>query len=91
MTLLKKWQFVFSDTAEKQFSKFDKPIQKQIISGIEKIVSSPNPKSLSTQLKGTKQQFFRFRIGDYRIIVRFKDKELVILALKIGHRRLIYK
>lgn len=61
------------------------------MNGIEKIRVSPNPKVLAKQLKGTKQQFFRFRIGDYRVIVRFEDKDLIILALKIGHRRSVYK
>jgi len=91
MTSLKKWHFLFTKIAEKDFSKLDKPIQKQVMNGIEKILSSPNPKILATQLKGTKHQFFRFRIGEYRIIVRFEDKDLIILALKIGHRRSIYK
>jgi mRNA interferase RelE/StbE len=90
MTSHRKWQFVFNEAAEKQFSKLDKPIQKQIVQGIEKILNNPNPKLLASQLRGHKRQFWRYRIGDYRIIVHFEDRALVIVAVKIGHRRSVY-
>ncbi|MHB9013787.1 MAG: type II toxin-antitoxin system RelE family toxin [Ignavibacteriaceae bacterium] len=36
-------------------------------------------------------EFYRIRIGDYRVVYRIKDKELLILVIKIGHRKEIYR
>ncbi|CAO5674033.1 MAG: hypothetical protein CNLJKLNK_01445 [Holosporales bacterium] len=91
MKSTKNWQFIFDEKAEKQFSKLDKPIKKQITQGLEKIIISQDPKALASPLKGIKSQFWRYRIGNYRIIVRFEDNDFIIVAVKIGHRRLIYK
>lgn len=91
MKSTKTWKFIFDEVAEKQFSKLDKAIKKQITQGIEKIILSPNPKDLASPLKGVKSQFWRYRIGNYRIIVRFEDDDFIIVAVKVGHRRLIYK
>lgn len=86
----RKWQFIFDQTADKQFAKLDKPIQTKIIQGMEKILDHPSPKLLATQLTGHRRQFWRYRIGDYRIIVHFQERALVIVALKIGHRSSVY-
>ena len=57
MTFLKEWTFVFDETAEKQFSKLDKSIQKQIVQGIQKIIKTPNPKVLELNLKDLNNLF----------------------------------
>jgi mRNA interferase RelE/StbE len=36
------------------------------------------------------KSFWRYRIGDHRVICRFEDNEMIILAVKVGHRREIY-
>ncbi len=63
-----------------------------IKSWIEKnLIGCDNPrahgKSLTADLRGQ----WRYRIGDYRLLCEILDDELVILALRIGHRREIYK
>ncbi len=85
------WRFVFDDTAERQFSRLDKAVQTRIIRYVEKIEKSQNPKSLATQLTGHKTQFWRYRVGDYRIVVRFENHDMIILAVKIAHRREVYQ
>lgn len=87
----KVWQFIFDKTADKQFARLDKPIQIRIMQATEKIIQSPNPKSLAKQLTGSKAQFWRYRVGTHRMIVRFEDKNLIILAVKIAHRKDVYK
>ena len=87
----KGWQFIFDKTADKQFARLDKPIQRRIIQASQKIINAPNPKALAKQLTGSKAQFWRYRFGTYRIIVRFEDMNLIILAVKISHRKDVYK
>ena len=50
-----------------------------------------NPRSFGKELKGKKKGFWRYRYGNYRVIAMIDDKELIILALQLGHRQDIYK
>lgn len=79
-------------TAEKELSKLDKQTALRIIRFLrERLSVSENPKSLGKELAGSLSLFWRYRVGDYRIICDVKDDELVIVALRIGHRKEIYK
>jgi len=49
-----------------------------------------DPRQSGKSLKGELGEFWRYRVGDYRIICEIRDDELVILAATIGHRREIY-
>ena len=77
---------------DKEFRKLDRFTQMMIKSWIEKnLIDCDNPrahgKSLTADLRGQ----WRYRIGDYRLLCEILDDELVILALRVGHRREIYK
>lgn len=86
------YKISITKTAEKELSKLDKQTSARIIKFLkERLSITDNPKSLGKQLAGSLCQFWRFRVGDYRIICDIKDDELVILTLSIGHRREIYK
>ena len=80
------YDIVFSDKALKQLKKLDRPIQKRIISALEKMRS--NPERYVTKLVGDPS--YRLRVGDYRVIVDIYENELRILVVKIGHRKKIY-
>lgn len=81
---------VFTDNAEKQFLKLDKPIQKQIQKFILKLQTLENPRERGKSLVGNLIGFWRYRVGDYRLLCRIIDKELIISVVEIGHRREIY-
>lgn len=90
MALSKPWRLIFDHTADRQFSKLDTPVQKRILNFFETVLKSPNPKSKALQMTGNMRAFWRFRIGSHRVICRFEDEELIIVAVKIGHRREVY-
>lgn len=76
---------------QKQLAKLDKFTKKQIVCWLEKnIEGSDNPKIHGKALVGDRTNQWRYRIGDYRVIVNINDQELIVLALEIGHRRKIY-
>ena len=85
------WSIIFDHTAEKQFAKLEKSVQTRILHFFERVIKSQNPKDKALQMTGNHKDFYRYRIGDYRVICRFEDDELLILAVKIGHRKEVYQ
>jgi mRNA interferase RelE/StbE len=86
------WTLRFTETALKQLKKLDKRTADQITRILEeRVARSANPRAYGKALTGELKGFWRYRIGDYRVICELKDRELIILALAIGHRREIYR
>jgi len=84
-----KYSVEFKKSAAKTLRKLPQSFQKRIIDKISEIENSPPP-SVETKLKGN-NPFHRIRVGDYRIIYEIQNDILVILVIKIGHRKDIYK
>lgn len=82
---------VFSEKAEKQFYKFDKPVQLQIQKFILKLQELENPRLRGKALVGNLVDFWRYRVGDYRLLCRIVDEELVIVVVEVGHRKDVYE
>ncbi|MFZ0632759.1 MAG: type II toxin-antitoxin system RelE/ParE family toxin [Acidobacteriaceae bacterium] len=58
----------------------------------ERVASLDNPRSIGQTLQGsTLGSFWRYRVGDYRIICDLQDERLLVLVLRIGHRREVYR
>ena len=81
------YEIVFTAVSKKQFLKLEKDIQKRILNGLERI--RIRPYSYVRKLVG--DQGYKLRIGDYRIITDIEKNKLIILVLKVGHRKKIYK
>lgn len=77
---------VFSELAEKQFSKLPREIQQKIISVLDRI--KIRPEAYITKLVG--EDGYKLRAGDYRVIIDIKHAELQLLVIKVGHRKNIY-
>jgi mRNA interferase RelE/StbE len=80
------YEIVLTEKAEKQLKKFDKSIQERIIAALEKI--RVRPESFITKLVG--DPAYKLRVGDYRVLLEINQGQLIILVLKVGHRRNIY-
>lgn len=86
------WQIEFTPDAEKQLSKIDRQSSKRIVSFLrERIATSENPRSLGKALKGVLREFWRYRVGDHRIICRIEDDRLLVLVVRVAHRREVYR
>ena len=81
---------IFSDKAKKFFLKLDTPIQKQIQKFILKLEGMSDPRASGKMLVGNLLGFWRYRVGDYRLLCRIVDKELVITVVEVGHRKEVY-
>lgn len=77
---------------EKEFKKLDRYTQKILSAWIDKnLEGCENPRIQGKRLTSNRSGQWRYRIGDYRLICIIEDKELIILALTVGHRRDIYE
>jgi len=86
------WRVEFTPEAEKQLAKLDKQSAKRITKFLKERVASLNdPGSLGDPLKGRLREFWRYRVGDYRILCRIEERRLLVLVVKIGHRRDVYR
>lgn len=87
------WQIELAESAEKQLAKLDRPIAKRIRNFLrERVLVLDDPRSLGEALKGSRLgEFWKYRVGDYRIIARIEDQALTILVIRIGNRREVYR
>jgi mRNA interferase RelE/StbE len=79
----------FLRTALKELSKLPKDIQQRIAQKIEELKTNPCPPGVIALTNGNGQ--LRLRVGDYRIIYRIEADKVVIVIIKVGHRKNIYK
>ena len=87
------WQIEFDAAALKDLKKLDREAAQRLTTYLRKRVAPlDDPRSIGAALKGSQfGELWRYRVGDYRIICQIRDKELVILAVSIGHGREIYR
>ena len=79
----------FTKSAAKALKAIPKTAQKRIAKKIESLAEGP-PDPAKTKMKGD-NPFHRVRVGDYRIIYEIQNEILLILILKIGHRKEVYR
>lgn len=87
------WRIEFEDAALKELAKLDKPVARRIVAFLrERIAVLDDPRSVGEALKGSKLgDFWKYRVGDYRIVANIEDEALRILVLKVGNRREVYR
>lgn len=86
------WKIKFDERAHKEFKSLDRTIGQEILDYLHKrIAPSTNPKLFGKPLAHDKRGLWRYRVRDYRIVCKILDDELLILLLKIGHRKDVYK
>ena len=86
------WRIEFDPAAAKELAKLDKPVARRITAFLgQRVATLADPRSLGEALRGDELgQFWKYRLGDYRIIARIVDKRVVIVVLRIGHRGDVY-
>jgi len=87
------WKIKFEEQAIKELAKLDKPVAQRITKFLrERVAVLDDPRSIGEALKGSKLgEFWKYRVGDYRIISSIEDGEFRILVVRVGNRRAVYK
>ncbi len=87
------WKIELSAQVDRELGKLDPQQSKRILKFLhERLAPLDNPRSIGQALQGSKLgEFWKYRVGDYRLICEIEDKQLFILVLRVGHRREIYR
>jgi mRNA interferase RelE/StbE len=87
------WKIEFDSIAERELNKLDQQIVRRILTFLfERVANLDDPRSIGEVLKGTRLgEFWKYRVGDYRIIANIVDSEIKILVVKIGNRKEVYR
>lgn len=87
------WRVELDSSAERELDKLDPQHARRILSFLHgRVAMLDDPRSIGEALKGSKLgEFWKYRVGDYRIISHIEDSVLRILVLKIGNRREVYR
>ena len=87
------WKIELSVEADRQLAKLDPQVIKRILKFLnERVRPLDNPRSIGEALRGSKLgEFWKYRVGDHRLICSIEDRRVLILVLRIGHRREVYE
>ncbi|HEY2822128.1 MAG TPA: type II toxin-antitoxin system RelE/ParE family toxin [Candidatus Acidoferrum sp.] len=87
------WTVEFSESASRELDKLDPQHSRRILKFLnDRVARSDDPRALGQSLQGAKLgEFWKYRVGDYRLICKIVDERLLVLVLRIGHRREIYR
>lgn len=80
----------FAPRTEAQLNLIPKEIRKLLFDRIDKLKINPRPEGVES-LQGTEKGLFRIRQGNYRIVYHIQDHQLLILIVRIVHRKEVYK
>ena len=78
----------FAPLARRQMKKLPREIQMRIIERVEELASNPRPAGVKKLV--SEDNLYRVRVGEYQAVYQIRDRELIVLIVKVGHRREVY-
>jgi mRNA interferase RelE/StbE len=83
----------FDPRAEKELEKLDREVARRILRFLrERVAVRDDPRSIGEALRGQELgRFWKYRVGEYRLICPIQDRRITVLVLRVGHRRDIYR
>lgn len=84
------WRVEYDPAAVKALKRLDKAVAKKIMDYLDDVATLEDPRVRAKPLQGPLVGLWRYRVGDYRIVCDLIERELVIVALDLGHRSKIY-
>ena len=82
------YRLEFTPGANRQFRKLPKNLQARLTPHLDALTQNPRPSGIE-KLKG--EEGYRLRVGDYRVLYEVRDKALLVLVVRVGHRREVYR
>lgn len=83
------WRVEFTTAAAREFRKLPRAVQLRLQPHIDALTCNPRPDG-ATKLSG-EDDLWRLRVGEYRLIYAVADEVLLVLVVKVGHRREVYR
>ena len=87
------WAINYTESALRQLKKLDKSIALRVLDYMdERVATLDDPRTLGKNLVGTKLgAYWRYRVGDIRVICSIQDGEMCVLVVELGNRREVYR
>jgi mRNA interferase RelE/StbE len=87
------WQIEFDQSAKKELAKLDRQVARRLIDFLKnRVLNLRDPRSVGQALRGsTLGEFWKYRVGDFRIIASIQDDRMIVLVLRVGNRGDIYQ
>ena len=86
-----RWAYSFDERALKELKKLGKQAQREILKYLdERIATEEAPSRFGKALRGDLAGLWRCRVGNYRLICSLRERQMLVLVLKAGHRRDVY-
>ncbi|MEX2468849.1 MAG: type II toxin-antitoxin system RelE/ParE family toxin [Pseudohongiellaceae bacterium] len=86
------WNVEFDEAAAKELRKLDRQAQQDILRYFrQRIATDEDPRRFGKPLTSDLAGLWRYRIRDYRVICNIEDEKLLVLVLRVGHRKTIYQ
>ncbi len=83
------YRIEFARAAKRQFDKLPRDVQERLRPHVDGLATDPRPHGYK-KLTG-ETDLYRIRIGDYRLIYQIREGQLLVLVVKVGHRRDVYR
>lgn len=86
------WKVELERSAEREIDKLDPQVARRLLGFLHgRVAVLDDPRSIGGPLKGAQLGgLWRYRVGDYRLICELKDDRLVVIVVRVGHRREVY-
>lgn len=87
------WTVEFDPAATKELAKLDRAVARRILAFTRtRLATLADPRSIGEPLRGSRLgEFWKYRLGDYRLIARIIDRRLLIVIVRVGHRQEVYR
>jgi mRNA interferase RelE/StbE len=86
------WRVEFDRAAARELRKLGSEAERLILRYLrERIATAGDPRRYGHPLTGDRKGFWRYRVGDYRIVASIEDGRFVVLVVAVGHRREVYR
>jgi mRNA interferase RelE/StbE len=83
-----RYTVLFKPSVDKELRKLPRVIQKRIVAAVEDLQDDPRPRGC-VKLKG-EEELWRIRVGDYRVVYAIRDDQLIVLVVRVAHRKDVY-
>ncbi len=87
------WQIEFDPDALKELKRLDRPVQIRLVAFLrDRLAPLDDPRSLGEALSGARLgSYWKYRVGDWRIVCDIQDQRVVVRVLRLGNRREVYR
>lgn len=84
------WRVVTAASFDKAVKRLDRPVARRVVEYLDALANLEDPRDRGKGLTGNLAGHWRYRVGDYRVLVRVTESEMTVLALDVAHRSAIY-